>query len=235
MCFSAPVSFGASAVISFTGIKTVKSVKNKNEILFAIFPFIFAFQQFLEGIVWISFNHPLINSIAAYSFNFIALCIWPLIIPIAIFLLEDKKNKLRKTILLILSFTGVLYFLFNLYILFTYPLISDVYLGSIIYSILNYPVCLSTPSTILYLLIVLPALLASSIRFINVWGLFAIISFIIAFEFFSVVYISVWCFFGALLSIGILLYFNKRLTLKLNNFIKNLLSHLNKILHSFSR
>jgi len=210
MCFSAPVSFGASAVIGLTGIATLKSVKKKNEILFAAIPLIFALQQLVEGFLWISFGHEIINPILTFIFNFIAMFGWQIIMPVSIYLLEDKKNLLRRKILLVIIFIAVIHSLFILYIMISHSINASVLYGSIRYNIPNFPLYCGFTSSITYNAVILLSFWISSIKFIKIWGVLLLISSVLAFEFFRLMYFSVWCFFAAVLSILIYLFFKKR-------------------------
>lgn len=58
MCFSASASFITSAVLFAGGVAAVKFSTNKRQLPFAIIPFIFSFQQFSEGILWLSLSIP---------------------------------------------------------------------------------------------------------------------------------------------------------------------------------
>ena len=109
MCFSTTASFASGAILTVIGISSIKKTKEKNQIPFAIIPFIFAIQQFSEGFVWLS----LLNStnqfwqqFSTYSFLLFALIVWPAWVPISMFLIE--KNRKRKIILGVFLGLGLL-------------------------------------------------------------------------------------------------------------------------------
>lgn len=52
MCFSAPVSFSAGAVLLGLG-----SAKRPRELPFAAIPLLFAIQQLSEGVIWLTFSY----------------------------------------------------------------------------------------------------------------------------------------------------------------------------------
>ena len=97
MCFSATASFTAAAVLSTTGVVTLKKAKSTSELPLASIPLLFGIQQAIEGIVWISFGSTLLNTIAAYGFLFFAYVLWPILVPIATLLVET--HPLRRRIL----------------------------------------------------------------------------------------------------------------------------------------
>src|ERR1700722_141614 len=102
MCFSAQTSFTAAAALSVVGIATLSKVRSNKIRPFAVIPFIFAIQQGLEGIVWVTLNAgdaiSLLHKIGVYGFLFFADLFWPLWIPGSIYKLEE--NRLRKKLLL---------------------------------------------------------------------------------------------------------------------------------------
>ena len=62
MCVSAEVSFGASALLAAGGVWAHRLAIKPEERLIATFPFLFAAQQFSEGLVWVDpvpFESPL--------------------------------------------------------------------------------------------------------------------------------------------------------------------------------
>jgi hypothetical protein len=75
MCFSPTASFVAGVAISTVGVATLKNVKNKREIPFALVPLIFGIQQIIEGFVWLSFGWPSgVHEVFAVIYSVFALC-----------------------------------------------------------------------------------------------------------------------------------------------------------------
>ena len=56
MCFSATASFVASGALSALGVATLRATQRKAEIPFATIPLLFGIQQFVEGVLWLSFR-----------------------------------------------------------------------------------------------------------------------------------------------------------------------------------
>jgi len=54
MCFSASASFAGGAVLTTIGVASVSKVSDPKQKLFAEIPLLFAFQQFAEGVVWLT-------------------------------------------------------------------------------------------------------------------------------------------------------------------------------------
>ena len=74
MCFSATASFTAGIVLTVIGVATVKKTQRKTEIPFAMVPLLFGLQQFIEGLLWLSFqfNSHLLNVIMTYVFTLVS-------------------------------------------------------------------------------------------------------------------------------------------------------------------
>jgi len=54
MCFSASVSFGASALLTTCGALSIRKAQGPAQKLFASTPFFFGIQQFSEGCIWLA-------------------------------------------------------------------------------------------------------------------------------------------------------------------------------------
>lgn len=90
MCFSASASFIAGASLSVVGGLTIKKAKKKSEIPFVSIPLLFGIQQTIEGIVWLSFNSPLLNTITTYSYIMFSHVLWPIFVPFSLFFIEQN-------------------------------------------------------------------------------------------------------------------------------------------------
>jgi hypothetical protein len=108
MCFSAKASFAGGVVIGAIGIATVREIHKPSQLVFATIPLFFAFQQVVEGCLWVTIPLPEyihLQKIATYLFLIMADFLWPTMIPLAVLLME--KNKKRKKILRILLILGL--------------------------------------------------------------------------------------------------------------------------------
>lgn len=204
MCFSATASFIAGSALSATGVVTLRKTETKRGIPFASVPLLFGIQQISEGFVWLSLSSGgiVLNSISSHVFLFFAYVLWPMLIPFAVGLLETDIS--RKKLLEIFQFAGIAVGLYFLYFLLFHTLVSHVVNKSIMYF-------LSVPygfqMTGLYVLVTCGSLLFSSNKIINIFGILTAVSFAIAYYFYTVTLVSVWCFFAAILSFVIYWYF----------------------------
>ena len=205
MCFSATASFVAGTALSAVGVATIKKAKRKAELPFATIPLLFGIQQIIEGIVWISFGNSALNVISTYAYSMFSHVLWPIFVPIAILLLE--KDPVRKKILRVFTGIGLAVGIFLLYFIFQDGIISQVVNQSVSYNSphLYLPLVLT-----LYVFATCISFLISSDKMINIIGIVMLTSFLAAGLFFSETFISVWCFFAAILSFIIFLYFYRR-------------------------
>ena len=86
MCFSATASFSKSALLLGMRTFAVKATKHPREWPFAAIPLMFAFQQLIEGVIWLIFSvgAPLLNMAMTYAYSFISHVLWPVYMPVAV-------------------------------------------------------------------------------------------------------------------------------------------------------
>lgn len=72
MCFGTEASFIAAGVLSTIGMMSLKLKKPKKYLPLALTPFIFAIQQAVIGVVWLSFGSSYLQ-LFSYFYLFIAL------------------------------------------------------------------------------------------------------------------------------------------------------------------
>lgn len=204
MCFSATASFTAGITLSVLGVATLRQVPSRREFLLGTFPLLFAIQQFSEGLVWLTLEQDYfnpINSLVTYSFLFFATVIWPVLCPFSIYLLEP--HVVKRKISLGLAIIGIAFGIYLFGFVLTYGVNSAKFSGNLLYDLNFIP--FYEGNKYLYLLVTaFPFLLASELR-LRLFGAFVILSFGMSELFYKVAFVSVWCFFAAVLSSG--LYF----------------------------
>jgi hypothetical protein len=212
MCFSAEASFAAAAALTLSGYATIKLPLDKRYLLIALTPFLFAIQQFMEGMLWLSTKDPILleqyGRLEALGYLFFAFLFWPIWIPLSLCIAEQESK--RKKWLMALVALGVIFFLMSIYVLFQNGLNEikfQVFSYSIQYSFPKYPIYYISQhlSLILYFLATTVSLFVSSLKYIWLLGLSGFIGLIFAMIFYEATSISVWCFFAAWCSV--FLYF----------------------------
>lgn len=106
MCFSAAASFSVAGLLGLTGIATMAQVRKRIELPLAVTPLLLAAQQAIEGTLWLTVPQGRAHSLTlATSFAAIALVVWPVMIPLAVALVE--KEPLRRLLMLIVIPAGI--------------------------------------------------------------------------------------------------------------------------------
>jgi hypothetical protein len=203
MCFSAGASFAGGIVISAIGAVTLGKARKPAQKLFAGIPLLFGFQQFAEGVLWITLRsggHERLQNAVTYIFLITALVIWPIMIPLSIWLMEEVKK--RKRILAGLMVTGGILSLFYAFCLISYNVTPQIKSFHIQY-IDEFPVILISIAFVFYLVTTITPLFVSSVRRIWLFGILITISYLVTGLFFAQYLTSVWCFFAALISVVI--------------------------------
>jgi hypothetical protein len=204
MCFSSTASFGAGILLSAIGIASVRKVRMPEQIMFASIPLLFSFQQISEGFLWLALTDPAYTGFekgATYFFLAFAQVIWPFWVPVALFLLE--KERKQKTILGILVFIGLLVAIFRFYWISVYTVQAVLTDNHIAYEFNHTNPLLYYGSIIYFAATVIP-FFASTVNKMWTLGTLIVISFIFSRIFYSETFISIWCFFAAIISIVVL-------------------------------
>jgi hypothetical protein len=200
MCFSPEASFAGGVIISAIGVVTLKKIHRPSQILFACIPLFFGFQQFAEGLVWLTLPSPewiAIEKIAVYVFLITALVIWPILIPLSVLFMEKSKKK--KELLTLFLFTGIALAMYYGFCLINFH-VNPRIVGFHIKYYNDFPESLGMIATIVYLIATIPPLFISSIKRTHLLGVLMTFSCILTVIFFKQYLTSVWCFFAALIS-----------------------------------
>ena len=209
MCFSATASFTAGTVLLGLGTLTLKSARRPRELLFAAIPLLFAIQQLTEGVIWLTFRYeaPQVNAVMTHVYSFFSHVLWPVYVPVAVLLIEPSGWRWRALIVIVAA--GVAVGAYLLYILFAYPIVSRPVGQHIEYVS---PHFFAAAAMTLYLMSTTLSLFLSTHRTVMAFGVLALSSFAAAYFFYATWFISVWCFFAALLSTVVYLHFVLRRT-----------------------
>lgn len=198
MCFSATASFTASVVLAGIGTLTMRDSRARAERAYAAIPLLFALQQFSEGVVWLSFDWqiPVISLIATQVFSLFSHVLWPIYIPIVAYLLEPPGA--RRRVLAAPCVAGSLVGLGLLAGMVAFPITAHPVGGHVDYESPHFylPVVIT-----LYLAATTMSMIVSSHRSVQIFGAAVLLSAALAYLMYARWFISVWCFFAALLSV----------------------------------
>ncbi len=211
MCFSASASFSASVVLLGLGALAVKSARSRRELPFAAIPLGFALQQFVEGVVWSTFDpsSATLNAAMTYAYVMFSHILWPVYVPWTVLLLEPEGW--RRGVLRMLTATGAALAAWLLF---------DILHGGVtsapVGRHIEYVLSESHPllATFLYASTTAFGLLLSSHPRARLFGALTLLAFGVTYAFYETWLISVWCYFAALLSAVVLLHFHARSSLR---------------------
>ena len=207
MCFGPVASFTASGVLSSIGALIIRNIRSKKEILFAAFPVLFALQQFVEGLLWLAIRNgkpqAVLNGLT-FAFLTFAYSLWPVLCPASVYMIEyhpKKKKQLRLLMVLGIITAGYLFFF----------IVKNPVRAAILNCSIHYETYVSGPYvfTGVYLMVTVLPYFLSSHRAILIFGVPNLIFCLIAYFFYNVVFISVWCFFAAVLSLTLYVFLRK--------------------------
>lgn len=212
MCFSAAASFATAGVLLPLGVRAIRKSREVGHgcTPLAAFPLLFGVQQSSEGFLWLALggSETMDAHAVALVYLFFAYFLWPGFVALAAWRLEPEE--LRRRAYLVISVLG---FTFGA-VLYVPLLVNDGWLKVTLarHSILYEPTllldALQLPFTVSvsyasYALLVVVPLLTSSIRPVRVFGVIVLASVIVSALAFEYAFVSIWCFFAALLSLYI--------------------------------
>lgn len=207
MCFSAEASFSASVVLAVVGVVAVKKVQLPSQLPFACIPFLFSFQQLTEGFLWLALTHKeyaYLESISTYFFLIFAQIVWPTWVPLSIMFLE--KDEKRKKAFYFISEIGILLSIYLSYCFIVYDVQAEISSHHIQYN-LDFPHTqhLLWLSALFYFIPTVFSTFVSSVKRMQILGMAILASSVITRLFTLKYFISIWCFFAAIISVLILL------------------------------
>ena len=213
MCFSASVSYSAAAVLVGTGVYAVRQARRLQPpyLMWALVPVLFGLQQAFEGRVWQELDAGNAGAAVPYAlgFHFFSHFLWLWWLPLSSYLVETgqgKAGKPRKRVIggcaIFGAFAGTLVYSVMLF----HPEWMSVGIRehSITYDFsvpFRSPFHLPITPAALYALTILVPLLISSHRLIKIFGVLVVLSSVLTSAAYGYAYVSVWCFFAAVLSL----------------------------------
>jgi len=161
--------------------------------LIALIPLLFGIQQCFEGIQWVHLDRGIRSLSAGYAFLFFALLLWPVYVPAALFTIDPTRRKVLTWYIVAGGIVSLAY----LVALATQPLGIAIVNQHIQY---QYTAPLWPVMAMLYPVVIIGSLFASSKRFFKelaiIVGVLALITEMLDYYTFS----SVWCFFAGVTS-----------------------------------
>lgn len=204
MCFSAPVSFAAAAALTVSGAVGVRIAARRDRRFIPInaLAFCFAIQQFLEGMIWINPGW-IENTLLAKAFLFFAIFVYPWFVGASCYKLTS--NLKRQKILAGFVGAGLLYgILFYVGTLVAPHFNVDLSGMHVAYQYETFgnhlSWCLFIP---LYVILTIGPLFICDRPYAWVVGLAILGTAVLSAFVYTNYFVSVWCFFAAVVSIVI--------------------------------
>lgn len=201
MCFSLLASVSAGATLTVAGVATWRTAGQRSERPLALIPILFGVQQLTEGAVWWSLDHHevAVTTVSSFVYMLFSHVLWPCFVPFAV--LRMEVVAWRRRVLTACLVLGVAVGLRLLYTMVGTPSIAQVTGSSLQYD---------RPSLVviaLYLLATCGGALFSSRRLLMIMGIAALGLALVTLWLYLAVFVSVWCFFSAILTVVIVVYF----------------------------
>lgn len=209
MCFSATASFTAGIGLTAAGVFTLRRTANRAERPFAAIPLIFGIQQCIEGFLWLALDDdlPQLKTLATDLFTLFSHVLWPAFVPFAVLLMERLPGRQpaawRRRALWIFQLIGIAVASRLLVELVQHPPVA-IARPHIIYEV---AAGFAWPMMVLYIAATSLVSLVSSHHWIRLFGLAVLGAYFITDWFYSQAYVSVWCFFAAIISLMVYAHF----------------------------
>jgi len=212
MCFSATASFTAGAALLVVGGFAIRRASQPAELPYASIPALFGVQQLIEGALWLTFpdKWPHLNGLLTHAYTFFSHIFWPIFVPIAVSLLEPVGW--RRNVMRILALAGAVVGIYLAYFFIMDPTTSKVEGRHILYISPHFFI-----GSILALYVVATCVspLMSSHKSVRWFGSVVSASLATAYLFYAYWFISVWCYFAAVISATVLLHFRRESSMML--------------------
>jgi hypothetical protein len=206
ICFSATVSFGSGFALLAIGAVTIRNARKAVEVPYAAIPLLFAVQQLVEGGLWQNLPAQTCTTHAlTIGYLLFSNVLWPVYVPAAVWLLEPRPGQRRK--IAWAAAGGAAVAVFFVAAIITHPVTAAIKGMHIAYHIPHHHDAIAVA---VYAVATCAAPLLSSHKMVRLFGIVLIGSMIIASILYLQWFASVWCFFAALLSVFVLLYFSGR-------------------------
>ncbi len=208
MCFSAEASFIVGGTLLLIGASTIKKAHHKKDLPIALIPLIFALQQIIEGLLWIVLkdgNMPQAQFLLSNTYGIFIGVIWPLYAPYAVY--SAETNIKRRKIIASVGVTGLGLAIYTIIGLTNQPIVAEIINHSINYKhdVDGYQIVI-----VMYLLATCVPFIFSSFKHLYIAGIAITIGFFVAYWTYTETFASVWCFYAAIASGLIYLYFTHR-------------------------
>ena len=204
MCFSAEADLVAGAVLVPLGVLTLRQVRARRDLPLASLPLLFGVHQLVEALVWGGIDGDVSAGLAraaAWVYVVFALPVLPLLVPLAVWLVEDPHHRRR-----VLPFVGVGALVA---VLMTRELLVNGLVVEPFDQAIGYYVGLGPHdwfATSLYVVAVVGACLAASSWTLRAFGVVNLVALLVVAASYAEALASMWCLCAAASSVLVLVH-----------------------------
>lgn len=207
MCFSLESDLVVGAALLPVGVLSLREVRASRELPFAALPLVFAAHQLVEALVWAGADgrvSPTVQHAAIVAYLAIALPLLPLLVPVAVTLLEPPESRRRLLGFVALGAVVAAYFTI---VLVTTPSSVTVHPYALEYAT---GVTNGWLWTALYVVSVIGPTLRSSYQSVVVFGFVNLLGLALVGLVYVQGFISLWCVQAAVTSLLVLVHMVRR-------------------------
>lgn len=207
VCFSMTADLVAGTALVPVAALSLREVRHRKEVPFALLPAIFAAHQFLEVAVWAGLDgnvSPGLAHLAMRAYLFIAWPLLPTYLPLSVLLLEPRRAHLRVAPFVAL---GAVVSTYLGYVVLANPVEVIRHAHGLEYdTVVHHPMVWA----VLYVIAVIGPALMSGYRSIIAFGVLNLVGLTMVAIFYTQEFGSLWCVFAAASSVLILLHMVRR-------------------------
>lgn len=201
-------NFTLAGALLVIGMLTLKKVSQANEIMFASLPLLFGLHQLTQAFVWLGLYQllsPQALHVATTIFVFYAQAALPLLVPLAIWMLEP--GGVRKHLIAVLLLIGGLLAVYVCWGLSIQPTSVFIEGGTLVY---KNPTTSHLWVALIYILTTCGALILSRSVTIQLFGWLNLLGLLIVYLIAQYSFTALWCLYAALVSCILYLHFIER-------------------------
>ena len=207
MCFSVEADVTAGLLLLPIGIATLREVRRARELPFASLPLLFALHQLVEALVWAGADGDVSSGVqhaAAVAYLIFALPVLPILVPLAVLMLEPHGLRQRVAPFVVLGAAVSAYF--------TFALLSAPVRVTVHAHALEYHTGLHNGDlwAVVYVLAVIGPSLMSGYRTLVAFGILNLVGLSVITVAYVEAFPSLWCIFAGCTSVLIWLHMFRR-------------------------
>lgn len=207
VCFSMTADLVVGTALVPVAVLSLREVRHRRELPFALLPALFSIHQFLEVAVWAGLDGDVSAGVADLAMRAYLFIAWPLLptyVPIAVMLLEPRSARLRVAPFVALGAAVSVYLSF---VVLAQPVEVIRHANGLEYATeVHHPIVWA----VLYIIAVIGSPLMSGYRTIVAFGAVNLVGLVLVAVFYFQEFASLWCVFAAVSSILILVHMIRR-------------------------